>query len=190
MGRKEAIRCRTAPTGGNLMTAKFISTVLKAASVVAVPLAMLAVSTPAGAQRQGHRDNSEWHYNNGRFDNWRYNDGHHKKGHHKDKHKNKNYKNGYYRNGQYNNGRYGQYQAPVILQRPVYGDRGVAGRVSGKALPAPQRNNGYPSRGATRYPSAPVIPGFPTPITPNGRTGKALPGTGQQNHEYNTHRRY
>jgi len=83
------------------MTAKFINTVLKAASVVAVPLAMLAASTPAGAQRPGHRDHSEWHDNDGRFDN-----GHHGKAHHKDKEKNENYKNGYYRNGRHNDGRY------------------------------------------------------------------------------------
>jgi hypothetical protein len=175
------------------MTAKFISTVLKAASVVTVPFAMLAVSVPAGAQHPGQRNHSEWRFDNGRYNNGRYDYDRHDKWHHKKEHhknKNKNYKNGYYRNGRYNNGRYGQYPAPVILQRPVYGNRGVPGRVSGKALPAPQRNNGYPSRGATRYPSAPVIPGFPTPITPNGRAGKALPGAGQQSHEYNTRRRY
>ena len=138
------------------MTAKFISTVLKAASVVAVPLAMLVVSAPAGAQRPGQRNHSEWHYSNGRYDNW-----HHKKEHHKKvRHKNKNYKNGYYRNGQYNNGRYGS-------------------------------GNGYPSRGAARYPSVPVIPGFPVPVTPNGRAGKVLPGTNGQYQQNNSHyRRY
>jgi Ni/Co efflux regulator RcnB len=162
------------------MTAKFISTMVKAASVVAVPLAILAASTPAGAQRPGQRNHSEWHYNNGRYDNW-----HHKKAHHKKVHyKNKNYKNGYYRNGRYYDGRYSQHPAPVILQRPVYANRGVAG----KTLPAPQRSNRYP---AARYPSSPVIPGFPTPITPNGRAGKVLPGTNQQYQPNNTHyRRY
>jgi Ni/Co efflux regulator RcnB len=136
------------------MTAKFISTVLKAASVVAVPLAMLAASTPAGAQRPGRSDHSEWHHDNGRYSNERYgneryDNGHHKKAHHKDREKNRNYKNGYYRNGHDNDGRYGS-------------------------------GNGYPSRSAPRYPSSPVIPGFPNPVTPNGRTGKVLPGTNQQ----------
>jgi len=143
------------------MTAKFISTVLKAASVVAVPLAMLAASTPASAQRPGQRSHSEWRFNNGRYDHWHPKKAHHKKEHYKKAHhKNKNYKNGYYRNGQYNNGRYGTV-------------------------------NRYPSRTAARYPSVPVIPGFPTPVTPNGRTGKVLPGTNPQYQQNNIHyRRY
>lgn len=177
------------------MTAKFISTVLKVASVVTVPLAMLAASVPASAQRPAQRNNSAWHFNNGR-----YNNGHPKKGHHKNKH----YKNGQYRNGRdngrdngrydndrdddrdnngrYNNGQYGNGQygnGQYGQQRPVYGNRGV----TGKSLPAPQRGNGYPSRGATRYPST-AIPGFPNPVAGN-RSGKALPGTSQQNQQYN-----
>jgi len=127
------------------MTAKFIRTMLKAASVVAVPLAMLAASTPAGAQRPGPRNHSEWHFNNGRYDYWHHKKAHHKKAHHK----NRNYKNGYYRNGRYNDGRYGSV-------------------------------NRYPSRGVTRYPSSPVIPGFPRVNVPTTRTGKILPGTSQQ----------
>ena len=182
------------------MTAKFISTVLKAASVAVVPAVMLAVSVPAGAQRPNQRSHSEWQYNNGHPKNAHYKNGHYKN-------KNRNYKNGYYRkgrgdrdnnrdndgdndgddNGRYNDGRYGngqygqygQYPAGVIAQRPVYSSRGVAG----KSLPAPQRGNGYPSRGETRYPSTPVIPGFPNLNVPNGRSGKALPGANQQNQQ-------
>lgn len=178
------------------MSAKFINTVLKMASVVTVPLAMLAASVPASAQRPGQRSHSAWHYNNGRFNN-----GHPRKAHFKKAHfKNKHYKNGQYRNGRdnrgydndrdndrdnghnnngsYNNGRYGngqygqypQYPQQVIVQRPVYGTRGVAG----KSLPVVRRGNGYPST---------AIPGFPNPIAQN-RSGKALPGTSQQNRQY------
>jgi len=188
------------------MSAKFINTVLKVASVVTVPLAMLAASVPASAQRPGQRSHSAWHYNNGRSNN-----GHLKKSHFK----NKRYKNGQYRNGRdnrgydndrdndrdnghdnngsYNNGRYGngqygqypQYPQQVIVQRPVYGTRGVAG----KSLPVSRRGNGYPSPSATRYPST-AIPGFPNPIAQN-RSGKALPGTSQQNRQYDArHRGY
>src|SRR5665213_4465494 len=185
------------------MSAKFINTVLKVASAVTVPLAMLAASVPASAQRPGQRGNSAWHFNNGRFNN-----GHPKKAHFKKSHfKNKHYKNGQYRNdrdnrgydndrdnnGSYNNGRYGngqygqypQYPQQVIVQRPVYGTRGAAG----KSLPVSRRGNGYPSPSATRYPST-AIPGFPNPIAQN-RSGKALPGTSQQNRQYDArHRGY
>jgi|SRR5665213_4081034 hypothetical protein len=193
------------------MSAKFINTVLKVASVVTVPLAMLAASVPASAQRPGQRSHSAWHYNNGRSNN-----GHLKKSDFKKSHfKNKRYKNGQYRNGRdnrgydndrdndrdnghdnngsYNNGRYGngqygqypQYPQQVIVQRPVYGTRGVAG----KSLPVSRRGNGYPSSSATRYPST-AIPGFPNPIAQN-RSGKALPGTSQQNRQYDArHRGY
>ncbi|HWG33438.1 MAG TPA: hypothetical protein VN650_04660 [Gemmatimonadaceae bacterium] len=177
------------------MTAKFISTVLRAASVAAVPVVMLAVSVPAGAQRPDQHDHSEWQRDNGHSKNAHYKNGHYKN-------KNRNYKNGYYRNGRgdrdnnrdndrddngryndgrYGNGQYGQYPAGVIVQRPVYSSRGV----EGKSLPAQQRGNGYPSRGETRYPSAPVIPGFPNPNVPNGRSGKVLPGANQQNQQNN-----
>src|SRR5665213_1936657 len=235
------------------MSAKFINTVLKVASVVTVPLAMLAASVPASAQRPGQRSHSAWHYNNGRsnnghlkkshFKNKRYKNGQYRNGrdnrgydndrdndrdnghdnngssnngHLKKSHfKNKRYKNGQYRNGRdnrgydndrdndrdnghdnngsYNNGRYGngqygqypQYPQQVIVQRPVYGTRGVAG----KSLPVSRRGNGYPSSSATRYPST-AIPGFPNPIAQN-RSGKALPGTSQQNRQYDArHRGY
>lgn len=250
------------------MTARFVSTVLKAASVAAVPLAMLAASVPASAQGAGQRTLFEWRgnvdqevrvqmqggrtavigmgpresigygnaramssvpstngyvsvqmlegrgvadvvqqpraqngyttvvrirdtqsgagqydvaaywqptgnygygntgvyndgqYNNGQYNNGRYNDGRYNDGRYDD---------GRYGNGQY--GQYGQYPAPVIVQRPVYGSRGD----DGKALPVPQRGNAYPSRDAGRYPST-VVPGFPNPNAPRG---KALPGSAQ-----------
>ena len=82
-------------------------------------------------------------------------------------------------------GQYPQYPQQVIVQRPVYGTRGVAG----KSLPVSRRGNGYPSPSATRYPST-AIPGFPNPIAQN-RSGKALPGTSQQNRQYDArHRGY
>lgn len=84
------------------MTAKFINTVLRAATVAAVPLAMLAVSAPAGAQRPPLRHHSEWRYDHARFDRWDHKKPHKKKVHHK----NKNYKNGYYRNGRGSDGWY------------------------------------------------------------------------------------
>ncbi len=84
----------------------------------------------------------------------------------------------YGQNGQYGNyGRYNTYPQTVIVQQPVYqpvyrqpvyGDRGVQG---GKALPAPQRSNTYPTQ--QRYPDR---------VTPNGgyqsghvQSGKTLP---------------
>jgi len=182
------------------MTAKFISTVLRAASVATVPLAMLVVSVPAGAQRPGQRGPIERNVsqevlaqmqrvratvvgvdpraigygNPGVYQDWRYRNENYQDGHYKGKnkhyknghykHKNKNYKNGYYRHGRgamdHDNDRYnGRYP------------------------------NGYPTRGAVRYPSSPVIPGFPTVNVPNGRSGKTLPGTNQQYQQNNTHPR-
>ena len=73
------------------MTAKFISTVFRTASVVAIPLAILTVSVPASAQRSSERGNSE-----------RGNSEWHGKGHQK----NPNYKNGHFKNKHYKNGRY------------------------------------------------------------------------------------
>jgi len=235
------------------MTARFVSTVLKAASVATVPLAMLAVSVPASAQGAGQRTLFEWRGNvdqevrvqmqggrtavvgmgpresigygnaramssvpstngyvsvqmlegrgnadviqqpsaqngyttvvrirdtqsgagqydvaaywqpNGNYSNGNagvYNDGQYNNGRYND---------GRYGNGQY--GQYGQYPAPVIVQRPVYGSRGA----EGKALPVPQGGSAYPSRDAERYPST-AVPGFPNP---NVSRGKALPGSAQ-----------
>lgn len=107
------------------MTAKFISTVLKAASVATVPLAMLVASAPASAQRAGQRGNvdqdvlaqmqrlgaaviginpyaSLGYGNSSVYQDGRYQDGYYKKGHYK----NARYKNGHYKNGHYKNGHY------------------------------------------------------------------------------------
>ena len=110
---------------------------------------------------------------------------------------------GQYRNyGQYrrtqNYGRYdaypyNTYPQTVIVQRPVYGDRGVQG---GKALPAPQRSNTYPTR--QRYPdratpnggyqSGHAQPGKTLPTTSaqsgqSSQSGKALPGADRSNQQ-------
>ena len=143
------------------MTVKLINTVLKAAAVAAVPLAILTVSAPAGAQRPPLRHHSEWRFDNARngyarFDRWDHKKPHKKKVHHK----NRNYKNGYYRNGRGSDGRYRQ-------------------------------GNGYPANGAHRGTSTQVIPGFPNPIPPGTRQGKALPGTNPQYNQIgNRDRRY
>ena len=155
------------------MTAKFISIVLRSASVVAVPLAMLAASVPANAQRPGQRGHAERRSDvnqevlarmqrarAGVFSgHYKYKDKNHKNGHYK--YKNKNYKNGYYRNG--------------LGSRDYDNDRYDNGRYGNRNYP-----NGYPQRGTVRYPSSVVIPGFPTVNVPNGRTGKTLPGMNQQ----------
>ena len=191
------------------MTAKFISTVLRAASVATVPLAMLVVSTPASAQRPGQRSPIERNVsqevlaqmqrvravvigvdpresigygNSAAYQDWRYRNENYQDGHYKGKnkhyknghykHKNKNYKNGYYRNGR--------------GARDYDNDRDDNGRYNNDRYPNSRYPNGYPTRGAVRYPSSPVIPGFPTVNVPNGRAGKTLPGTNQQYPQNNT----
>lgn len=111
------------------MTAKFMSTVFKVASVAAVPLAMLVASAPASAQRAGQRGNvdpdllaqmqrvgaaviginpyaslgygNSGVYQDGRYKNGHYKNANYKNGHYKDGH----YKNGHYKNRHYKNGR-------------------------------------------------------------------------------------
>lgn len=106
------------------MTAKFISAVLKAATVATVPLAMLVASVPASAQRASQRSNVDQdvlaqiqrlgaavigvnpyeslrYGNSGVYQDGRYQDGHYKNGHYKNAH----YKNGHYKNRHYKNGR-------------------------------------------------------------------------------------
>lgn len=169
------------------MTAKFISTVLKSASVIAVPLAMLAAAVPANAQRPGQRGHAERRSNVNQEvlarmeraraavfgGHYKYKDKNHKNDHYKAK--NKNYKNGYYRNGRgsrdYDNDRRDN-------------DRYEHGRYDNRSYP-----NGYPQRGTVRYPSSVVIPGFPTVNIPNGRTGKTLPGMNQQIQQNNNRHR-
>jgi hypothetical protein len=152
--------------------------------------AVAAYWQPSGNYGYGNsRVYNDGQYNNGRYDNGDYNDGR--------------YDNGQYGRGQY--GQYGQYPQQVIVQRPVYGNRG-----EGKSLPVPQRGNAYPSRGDARYP-AQAVPGFPNPNpNPNpagGRTyprptqappvvnqqssgnrdGKTLPGTSQSDRQHGSH---
>ena len=101
------------------MNAKFMSTVLRVASVATVPLAMLVASAPASAQRAGQRGNvdrdvlaqmqrmgaaigidpytSLGYGNSGVYQDGRYKNGHYK---------NANYKNGHYKNGHYKKGHY------------------------------------------------------------------------------------
>lgn len=172
------------------MTAKFISNVLKAASVAAVPLAMLAASVPAGAQRAGERNPIERrgnvdqevlaqvqrvraavlgvnpresidYGNSGEYQDERYKNENYKNGHYKSK--NKNYKNGYYRHGR---------------GHDDY-DRDDNGRYP----------NRYPSRGSVRYPSSPVIPGFPNLDVLSGRAGRILYGTNQSDEQRGSHRK-
>ncbi len=186
------------------MTAKFISSVLKAASVAAVPLAMLAASVPANAQRPAQqvlaqiqrasaavlgvdpygsfgygnsRAYQDGRYGNENYDNEQGRNENYKNGHHKNK--NRNYKNGYYRHGRGNDG--------------YNNERGDNNRGDNDRADNGRRDNGrysnrYPSRGGVRYPSSPVIPGFPNVNVPRGRAGKTLPGTYQQPQQRNNNR--
>ncbi|MEO7101916.1 MAG: hypothetical protein ABI119_01140, partial [Gemmatimonadaceae bacterium] len=95
---------------------------------------------------------------------------HHKHGHYNAK--NENYKNGYYRHGRGHD----DYDNDRDNNRSNNRDNNT------------RYPNQYPSRGAARYPSSIGVPGFPNVNVPNGRAGKTLPGTGQQQQNYNRHR--
>lgn len=195
------------------MTTKFISNVLKATAVAAVPLAMLAASVPANAQRPTQRNPIEQRsgvdqgvlaqlqrlrgavsggnqyesvdygnsdvYRDSRYRNENDNDGHYKRKH-------KHYKHGHYkaRNENYKNGDYRQDGRHDDHGYDRGHDRDDNGRYPNRYP------NQYPSRGGVRYPSSPVIPGFPNPNVPNGRGGKTLPGTNQQQQQRNNNRHH
>lgn len=73
--------------------------------------------------------------------------------------------------GQYGNyGQYNTYPRTVVVQQPVYVNRGASGISGGKTLPVPQRSNVIPAR-----------PRYPDRVTPSGyqnghaQVGKTLP---------------
>ena len=175
------------------MTAKLISNIRKAA-LAAVPLALLAASVPANAQRPGQRNPIEQRsgvdqgvlaqqqrlraavsggnqyesagygnsdvYRDSRYRDEDYNDRHYEGKHKHHKHGRYKARNENYKNGYYRHGRGNNTRYP----------------------------NEYPSRGAARHPSSIGVPGFPNTNVPNGRAGKTLPGTSQQQQNNNRHR--
>jgi hypothetical protein len=180
------------------MKAKFISTVVRAASVAAIPLAILVVAVPASAQHSGKHNPSErrgngdqeaiaqmqrdragvigvdpresiGYGNSSERQDRRYQNENDENDHYK----NKNRKHGDYKskNRNYKNGyyRHGGGHDEYDNNRND-NERDANGRYPGR----------YPSRGAGQYPSSPVIPGFPSSSVPNGRGGKTLPGTNPQ----------
>jgi len=98
--------------------------------------------------------------------------------------------------GQYGNyGRYDTYPRTVVVQQPVYVNRGGRDANGGKTLPAPQRTNAIPVR--PRYPDRAAPSGYqrghaqvgktlPAATHITGQSGKALPGTAGSNQQENS----
>ena len=89
--------------------------------------------------------------------------------------------------GQYGqSGNYGQYDTyprTVVVQQPVYVNRGTSGVSGGKTLPVPQRQNGIPVR-----------PRYPDRVTPTGgyqgghaQAGKTLPASSHASPQATSH---